>query len=224
MQTPEELQNAFGFLYPDELAELRRLALALPPNPVIVNIGAGVGTSAATFLAARQDCILFTIDINPGISPHGGLGNEAGVLKEMGLLKGDRYGYFQIAGDSKAVAKDWRLHWPIDLVFVDGDHTYEGAAGDLLGWFPFLKPGGFISIHDYGKAFHYLKMAGLPDTTPITEEILQASKAYPGVDQAVMDILLTPRAGITLVTANYAERVQLIGHIDSLITFQKLQT
>lgn len=37
-----------------------------------------------------------------------------------------------------------------DMVFIDGDHTYEGARRDIQIWYPQLKPGGLISGHDSG--------------------------------------------------------------------------
>ena len=36
----------------------------------------------------------------------------------------------------------------IDLLFVDGDHSYEGCKADLENWFPNLVPGGHIVMHD----------------------------------------------------------------------------
>jgi predicted O-methyltransferase YrrM len=37
----------------------------------------------------------------------------------------------------------------LDLVFVDGDHSKEGCARDLETWWPKIKPGGWMSGHDY---------------------------------------------------------------------------
>jgi len=45
----------------DTLQELVRM---LPPNPVIVNIGACFGTSTLAMLEARPDAFIFSIDIN----------------------------------------------------------------------------------------------------------------------------------------------------------------
>lgn len=35
------------------------------------------------------------------------------------------------------------------LVYVDGDHTFEGVATDILIWTPKLVSGGVIAFHDY---------------------------------------------------------------------------
>lgn len=37
----------------------------------------------------------------------------------------------------------------LDFVFIDGDHSYEGCLSDIRLWLPKIKPGGFISGHDY---------------------------------------------------------------------------
>lgn len=36
-----------------------------------------------------------------------------------------------------------------DLVFVDGDHSFEGCLRDLNNWWPNLAQGGSVLIHDY---------------------------------------------------------------------------
>lgn len=36
-----------------------------------------------------------------------------------------------------------------DMVFIDGDHSYEGAAGDIDAYRKLLKPGGLLCGHDY---------------------------------------------------------------------------
>lgn len=37
---------------------------------------------------------------------------------------------------------------PCGLVFVDGDHSYEGARADVERWRGFLRPGGHMLFHD----------------------------------------------------------------------------
>lgn len=40
-----------------------------------------------------------------------------------------------------------------DLVFIDGDHSYEGVGGDLWHWGRRVAPGGMIFVHDAVAAF-----------------------------------------------------------------------
>ena len=44
-----------------------------------------------------------------------------------------------------------------DLVFIDADHSYEGCKLDILNWMPKVKPGGWISGHDYENYLKDLK-------------------------------------------------------------------
>ncbi len=37
----------------------------------------------------------------------------------------------------------------LDFVYVDADHLYEGCKRDLDAWYPKLKKGGLIIVHDY---------------------------------------------------------------------------
>jgi len=46
---------------------------------------------------------------------------------------------------SKMVADD-----SLDFVFIDAVHTYEAVIADIAAWSPKVKPGGFITGHDYG--------------------------------------------------------------------------
>lgn len=55
--------------------------------------------------------------------------------------------YTFIEGDSQLEAVSWMK--PIDLLFIDGDHTYHGVMKDLLSWVPHVKSGGTIMLHDY---------------------------------------------------------------------------
>lgn len=38
----------------------------------------------------------------------------------------------------------------VDLLFVDGLHTYDGVMADLEIWFPKVTSGGILMFHDYG--------------------------------------------------------------------------
>jgi predicted O-methyltransferase YrrM len=53
-------------------------------------------------------------------------------------------------GNSVEMAK--RLNGPVDLLFVDADHSYDAVARDLQAYLPKLKTGGLLILHDYGWA------------------------------------------------------------------------
>lgn len=37
---------------------------------------------------------------------------------------------------------------PIDFIFIDGDHSYEGVQTDWNLWSPLVEPGGVVALHD----------------------------------------------------------------------------
>lgn len=196
--TAEEVQNAFGYLFVAELAELKRLARTLPENPVVVNIGAGAGTSGLAFLESRPDLTLYTIDIQNESSPFGCLEGERQVVNGAGL--GHLWGtqWIQIQGDSSRVGLDWPLE-PVDMVFIDGDHSYEGCTRDIESWLPNIKPSGILSVHDYLKADVFARPDdGTKKPHPMSWE---------GVDKSVK--------------SNLVDRgFEVVSHIDSLISFR----
>jgi predicted O-methyltransferase YrrM len=145
-----DLSLAFHFETPQELFALRVLAWSLPPNPVIVNIGAGAGTSSLAFAESRRDAKIYTVDISEG-GPYGGMQNEVNAFAGKDGLTLP----VQILGDSKEIGGKWKgkkYHGPdIDLCFVDGDHSYEGCFGDIIAWRDHVKPGGLMVFHDYDR-------------------------------------------------------------------------
>jgi len=119
---------------------LKRCAALLPPNPVIINIGASFGTSAIAMLEERHDSFIFSIDIFP--SPY-----EIENLKKAGLYLLNRV--IRCLGDSQDIGKHWPF--PVDMCFVDGAHDYDSVRDDIRVWRPLVKPGGILLFHDYGN-------------------------------------------------------------------------
>lgn len=174
MRESQRLRDAFKYLFQEELDYLYEVTESLPDNPVIVNVGAGAGTSGLAFLEARPDGHVYTIDVTKDDSPHGCLVAEWLSAHVAGVH--DRL--TQIHGDSVAVGQTWP-HGQVDLVFIDGDHTYEGCKGDIETWLAHVKQGGYILVHDYYKERVYHDLGSHePGQYP-------HPKPWPGVDQAV---------------------------------------
>ena len=51
-----------------------------------------------------------------------------------------------IHSTSNEAFKNWDE--PIGMIFIDGDHSYQGTKNDIK-WCDFVIPGGIISFHDY---------------------------------------------------------------------------
>lgn len=49
----------------------------------------------------------------------------------------------------KSTAAAMRLVGPIDLVFIDANHTYEDVRDDIVVWEPLVRRGGILAGDDY---------------------------------------------------------------------------
>ena len=59
--------------------------------------------------------------------------------------------YKEFTGDSHSVgAVDFvkQLDLKYDIIFIDGDHSYQGVKQDFINFSPYLKPKGKIVFHD----------------------------------------------------------------------------
>ena len=203
--TAESLQAAFKYLWLEEVAAIKQLAQSLPNNPVVVNIGAGAGTSGLAFMESRKDLWLITIDIESGDSPFGSLLAEQRIIKDSLGVTSDFQRFTQIALDSVGVGNHWPPPGPIfpkrvDLVFIDGDHSYGGCKGDIEAWLPNIKPGGIIAIHDYKKSELYAHEKDYKDSAP-------HPKDWPGVDKAVDELLVGKYEQVLRVKSLIAFRI-----------------
>lgn len=53
---------------------------------------------------------------------------------------------------TEVVSKVSTLTNHLDLLFIDGDHSYEGVYADWQTYKVFLKEGAIVAFHDYGWA------------------------------------------------------------------------
>lgn len=45
----------------------------------------------------------------------------------------------------------------VDLLLVDGDHTFEAVKKDFGAWSPKVKKGGYVIMHDTGDSAHWIE-------------------------------------------------------------------
>jgi cephalosporin hydroxylase len=164
----------------NELKHLIRRVQELQPR-TIVEIGTcHGGTLIALALANPLLELLVSLDL-----PHGQFGG--GYLPQRGKLyrlveelkPNCRVELMRV--DSHAQSSFERLRQvlngrPIDFLFIDGDHTYEGVRQDYLLYKPLVRSGGLIAFHDIypnpqdpNIQVHKLWMELMPQ--PATEEI-----------------------------------------------------
>ncbi len=73
--------------------------------------------------------------------------------------------------DSVEAARDFK-DGALDLVFLDGDHSYEGCKRDIGAWLPKVKRGGWLGGHDYNNVgdarFDFTGVARAVDEFPFS--------------------------------------------------------
>jgi predicted O-methyltransferase YrrM len=131
------LNHSSARLMIGEAAHLYSTVRALEGAPRVVEIGRFRG--GTTLLLAAAGGRVLSIDIDAGLTESDASLRSA--LSRLGLA--DRVEL--VFGDSGSYP-----HEPgsVDVVFVDGDHSYEGVSRDVAHWLPALRPGGVLLLHD----------------------------------------------------------------------------
>ncbi len=126
---------------------------ALHGHGVVVEVGAYRGASTVALAMGLQDAGHGKVH---SIDPHknyrgvlGGVFSPDDHIAYEALLK--RYGVESWVAhyccESAACATSWT--GAIDLIWLDGDHSYEGVAMDLKLWLSFLADGGILILDDH---------------------------------------------------------------------------
>jgi len=150
-----------GFARREEAWELARASFVLPPNPMIIEIGAFMGSGTILLAGARK---LRGSGRVHAVDPFDGTGEPFSVPIYQRILGeaggGSLREHFErnigAAGLSDWVevhqgrAADIAAHWatPVDMIFFDGDQSRAGVREAYDSWTPFLKPGGVILVHN----------------------------------------------------------------------------
>lgn len=137
----------------DELLALYELGKNAPAGGAIVEIGSFHGSSAvALALGTRKgnELRVYSIDPYEPFSPPGekrkyGPHDRVRFFKHL-LRAGVVENVWPINLPSQAATKAWS--GPISLLWIDGDHSYEGVKGDFEAWSQFVSPEGVIAFDD----------------------------------------------------------------------------
>lgn len=118
--------HARGWLVNEERQLLHEAAAQIDAAGLIVNIGVEYGASLACLRSGNPTATLIGIDLDNSK-------NEANAQAEL------------MTGDSGVIGADWAR--PIDLLFIDGDHSHAGVRRDTA-FCRAVKSGGIILFHD----------------------------------------------------------------------------
>jgi predicted O-methyltransferase YrrM len=127
----------------EEIARLSGIVKALAPAAVCEIGAAGCGTTFLFARAAAPGSLVISLD----------LGLEEARRRASALFAREGQRVVCLKADShrpETVREVERLlaGRPLDFLFIDGDHSYEGVARDFELYAPLVRPGGLIALHD----------------------------------------------------------------------------
>jgi predicted O-methyltransferase YrrM len=154
-------------------SELRSLLelLAREPPRAVVEVGTGRGGTLFLFAAVAQpDALLISIDAAQAEGVFGGrraYKRRARLYRALGTP--DQRVVF-IPADShqqqtRRMVEDELGGRPVDLLFIDGDHTRAGVEADFRQYSPLVREGGLVAVHDIAPGPVEL-VGGVPDFWP----------------------------------------------------------
>jgi len=162
------LKQAFQITSHLTLEERSQLYLLTKDRDSVLEIGSYVGASACCFGAAMKKSgfgKVFCIDTwNNDAMTEGCRDTYTEFLKNT-----EPFAQFivPVRGFSTEVVKQIAIKTNhVDMLFIDGDHSYEGVKADWDAYKGFLKEGSIVMFHDSGWA-EGVKRVILEDATPL---------------------------------------------------------
>ncbi|MSU23371.1 MAG: class I SAM-dependent methyltransferase [Opitutus sp.] len=150
-----------------ERGYLFQLASDAPADAQVLEVGSWMGASTC-FLAAGLKgpaARIYAVDNFQGLSTCGedaawynrhfqklGANSTLEIFRQNFSDLGFALRAEPVVSDSLAAAQKLAaLRGTIDLIFIDGDHSYDACKADIIAWAPFVKRGGVIAFHDFGS-------------------------------------------------------------------------
>lgn len=119
----------------------------VPERAIMVEVGSHYGDSTLGWLLTGRfssiTCVDPFVDV-PGI--YEGMQNVFGEFNRRVIQKFPEARLLRCSSVEAARHMEDRS---LDLVYIDGDHSYEAVKSDILCWLPKVKHGGYIAGHDF---------------------------------------------------------------------------
>jgi cephalosporin hydroxylase len=132
---------------PDELAAA--LELVADASPVtLAEIGCDLGGTLWAWRQACPEARVYGITLNDNGPATGGQGNNRPLYTHGATIRlGDSHKLASRAWLARELAGD-----PLDVLVIDGDHSYNGVRRDYELYSPLVRVGGLVLIHDVVNA------------------------------------------------------------------------
>jgi predicted O-methyltransferase YrrM len=137
---------------PEEISGLLTLLQQLKPKNIL-EIGTERGGTLFLYTyVAAEDAKIISIDLPPGQYQFGfsyPQWKEA-VYRSFGFYSQKIYLIRGSSHDRETLKQVIKIlsNEPLDFLFIDGDHSYEGVRKDFEMYSPLVRKGGIIAFHD----------------------------------------------------------------------------
>lgn len=137
-----------GWESPEEQKLLKKYANRVPIDGITLEIGSEFGMSASIFRKCAFPSVhIVCVDINPKAPFMANL-KEADLNWRIHPFYHSSKEFFELWPEIVIPGFSSEKSPKFDLIFIDGDHTYDGVLFDLEGCDPLLKDGGIMLLHD----------------------------------------------------------------------------
>lgn len=149
-ETRQYLNGLFGQILEPQGLALAELASQVPTGLGIVEVGSYRGKSTC-YLAAGANAgfgaTVHAVDYWT-MAPWPDYARQENLDAFFRAVKGAEGGHLVEAHMGESVRVAEKFHLPVGLLFLDGDHTFEGVCRDLDAWRPKLTPSAPMVFHD----------------------------------------------------------------------------
>ena len=132
--------------------------IKLPDKGRALDVCTGMGDSSMLLALTKPNWTIYTID---GYGLYGSTGNiwnkqgennyrPQGITTVLAKFKN-----YNVKNIISMVGNSWDVPWelPVDVLYIDADHSHKGVGNDVNHLSKFVKKGGFMGFHDYNN--HY---------------------------------------------------------------------
>ncbi len=136
MLTSYDLSQNHGMLSISEIDFIKEHVSRLSKKTLIINIGAGFGTSSLAMLEVRPEAFVWSVDPKPRQSEQSNIAAAGYENRVIRLL-------------SKSQDISWPKSIKVHCVFVDGGHNERDVVEDIEIYKPMVRKNGLMFFHDY---------------------------------------------------------------------------
>lgn len=140
------INQSYSFRMSQKSIEIKALLQTIIDNKpkIIVEIGSFKGGTLCSFCqVAPLDSIVISVDINYPVERRLAHRRFVRPSQKARFIQGDSHSLSTLTEIRKFLNEE-----QVDLLFLDGDHSYDGIKKDFEMYADLVKPDGIIAIHD----------------------------------------------------------------------------